>query len=570
MNITKKWHIVLYVTLIIAAGVAINLLCNGLVNRFGLPLYLDSIGTMFIAALDGPFPGMMVGFITNMIGGISDTSTFYYGTINVLIALIAGVASERGYFDSIKKTLSLIPFYMLLSIPCSILTFILYEFQIGDVVSKPAVVWLHEKLGLPVIASQMIGDFTVEIPDKLICLIVAFLLIRLVPIHIRHDIAKLSGRVHRRTMSDEESERRSSLRIQIAFWLFLAGFLIVAVAFFISYKAYMETKVAGYPDGNYDVMLLRKETLLYCGKMLSAVLGLLLCIVSFAMLLADQVVVTPLHKMSREMRRFAYDSEEGRNKSVAKIEKLNIKTENEIEELYNSMLKMVKDIDDYIDTTRKQASMISGLHVNIITTLADIVESRDETTGFHVKRTAEYCALIARELMESGHYTDEITDDYIDILTIAAPLHDIGKIKIPDAILNKPGKLDDDEYETIKTHTTLGKEMLENTRSTMGENSYLQMAEDIAYSHHEWWDGCKRGYPRQLSGQSIPLAARIMAVADVFDALVSKRPYKDGFPMEKAMSIIKEEAGTHFDPEVVEAMIRIETKIRAVMEKYSE
>ena len=569
MRITKKWHITVYVATLIIAGVIINRLCNGLVNYFGLPLYLDCIGTMFIAALDGPFPGMMVGFITNMIGGMSDTSTFYYGTINVLIALIAGLASERGYFDKLHKTIMLIPWYMLLSIPCSILTYILFEFTIGENVSSPAVTFLHNN-GLPVLLSQIIGDYAVEIPDKLISLIIAFLLYKLVPEKLRIDIEKFSGREHRRNLTDEEKEKRSSLRIQIAFWLTLAGALIVLVAFAISYKTCMEAKVAGYPDGNYDVVKLRTETLLYCGKMLSAVLGLLLCIVSFAMLLADQVVVMPLHKMAAEMHDFDYDTEEGRDRSIAKIEALNIKTENEIEELYHAMVKMVKEIDEYIDVTKYQASTISDLHVNIITTLADIVESRDETTGFHVRRTAEYCALIAKELMRSEKFTDEINDEFIRTLTIAAPLHDIGKIKIPDAILNKNGRLTDEEYDIIKTHTTSGMEMLEHAKETIGNTMYLDMAEDIAYSHHEWFDGSKKGYPQGLAGNDIPLAARIMAVADVFDALVSKRPYKDGFPMEKALAIITEESGTHFDPEVVDAMLRIKIKIRDVKEKYSE
>ena len=122
----------------------------------------------------------------------------------------------------------------------------------------------------------------------------------------------------------------------------------------------------------------------------------------------------------------------------------------------------------------------------------------------------------------------------------------------------------------IKTHPALGKDMLESAKATMGETAYLEMAEDIAYSHHEWWDGSDRGYPERISGINIPLSARIMAVADVFDALVSKRPYKDGMPIEKAMNIIVDEAGTHFDPEIVEAMLRVKTKIREVVEKYSD
>ena len=118
--------------------------------------------------------------------------------------------------------------------------------------------------------------------------------------------------------------------------------------------------------------------------------------------------------------------------------------------------------------------------------------------------------------------------------------------------LRSKGKLTEDEFETIKSHTVMGRKMLESTKNNLGATTYLAMAEDIAYYHHEWWDGCKRGYPERLSGTDIPLSARIMAVADVFDALVSRRPYKDPMTMEEAMDIIVEESGTHFDPDIVD------------------
>ncbi|MCR4610185.1 MAG: HD domain-containing protein [Eubacterium sp.] len=146
----------------------------------------------------------------------------------------------------------------------------------------------------------------------------------------------------------------------------------------------------------------------------------------------------------------------------------------------------------------------------------------------------------------------------------------MGKIKIPDAILNKPARLTDEEYDIIKTHVVLGKEMLDNASENLGTSAYLHMAKDIAYYHHEWWDGNKRGYPGAASGTDIPLSARIMAVADVFDALVSKRPYKDGYDMDKAVDIMKEEAGTHFDPAIIDALLDSREKLVTIIEKYSE
>lgn len=565
-NSRKKY--LAYTAIIIFFGVALNIGFSNIVSALGLPLYMDSVGTIFTAVVGGIAPGMFVGFLTNLIGGFSDSSTFYYGTINVLIALIAGIAADRGFFESCKKVLFVLGFYILLSIPCSILTYILFDCAIGDNVAS-TVVTLINKMGVPVLISQILGDFCVEIPDKFISLFIAYFLTKFVPMKIRTDYIELSGR-DVVNYNNKNFETRSSLRSQVALILFFSGLAIVIVAFLISYKTYLEAKVDGYPDGVYDMAVIRKETLLYSGKMLSAVLGLLLCIVSFSMILASRMVVLPLHKMSKEMRRFAYDSESGRDKSIEKIEALDIHTGNEIEELYISMSKTVKEIDEYIDTTTEQADTISKLHVNIITTLADIVESRDLTTGNHVKRTAEYCELLSYKLREKGIYAETLTDEYINTLKIAAPLHDIGKIKIPDAILNKPGRLTDEEYEIMKTHPSEGLRMLEGATETMGATEYFQMAKDIAHYHHEWWDGSAKGYPERISGTEIPLSARIMAVADVFDALVSKRPYKDGFPIEKAMDIIKEESGTHFDPEIVDVFLESKEELEKIISRYAE
>ena len=234
------------------------------------------------------------------------------------------------------------------------------------------------------------------------------------------------------------------------------------------------------------------------------------------------------------------------------------------------MSKTVKDVDDYIDKTNEQADTIAALHVNIITTLADIVESRDKVTGHHVKRTAEYCRLIAEELRREGKFTDVLTNEYIETLSIAAPLHDIGKIHISDAILNKKDRLTPQEFDDIKTHPGIGMEMLISATENLGDNAYMDMAKDIAYYHHEWYGDSDRGYPAGLTGENIPLAARIMAVADVFDALVSKRPYKDGMPVEKAIKIIIEEKGTHFDPDIVDAFLNIQDQVADVIEMYGE
>ena len=194
---------------------------------------------------------------------------------------------------------------------------------------------------------------------------------------------------------------------------------------------------------------------------------------------------------------------------------------------------------------------VSNMQSGLIKFMAEVVENRDDNTGGHIRRTAEYVESIAKELKKQGIYSDILTDRYMSDMIVAAPLHDIGKIHIPDAVLNKPGKLTEEEFEIMKTHTTAGEELLIRAQEELGESGYLNTALEMAAYHHEWWNG--KGYPYGVCGEEIPLCARIMAVADVFDALTSKRCYKSAMPLEKACAIIREESGTHFDPAVVEA-----------------
>ncbi len=189
-----------------------------------------------------------------------------------------------------------------------------------------------------------------------------------------------------------------------------------------------------------------------------------------------------------------------------------------------------------------------------ILALARLAEHRDNETGKHLDRVSLFCRLIARGLREDGWFADVISDEWIAILEKSAPLHDIGKVGVPDEILRKPGKLNADEWRVMKTHAEIGAQTL---RSVMGSSSaqpFLAMSHDIAYAHHEKWDG--GGYPRALSGEQIPLCARIVALADVYDALTSDRPYKKAWPHEVALSWLIQGSGTHFDPRVVDAFVR--------------
>lgn len=211
---------------------------------------------------------------------------------------------------------------------------------------------------------------------------------------------------------------------------------------------------------------------------------------------------------------------------------------------------------------------VADMQFHIISTLADIVENRDANTGGHIKRTAKYVEIIARELQREGKFPEILTGRYIEDMVVAAPLHDIGKIHVPDAVLNKPGRLTEEEFELMKCHTTFGRDLLDKAREELGETSYLNLAVDMAAYHHEWWDGS--GYPDGISGEEIPLCARIMAVADVFDALTSERCYKSAMPLEKAYRIIREESGTHFDPVVSGAFLATVTFSGLPADNYSK
>ncbi|MCX7828946.1 MAG: response regulator [Thermanaerothrix sp.] len=200
-----------------------------------------------------------------------------------------------------------------------------------------------------------------------------------------------------------------------------------------------------------------------------------------------------------------------------------------------------------------------------IEALSELAESRDETTGGHIIRTSHYCALLGRGLMELGLYRDQVDHDFIELLKKAAPLHDIGKVGIPDSILLKRAPLTPEEYDAMKNHTIMGEQALLKVLKKYPGHPLLQMGIQIARSHHEKWDGT--GYPDGLKGEEIPLAARIMAVADVYDALRCYRPYKTPLSHEESLFIIEEGSGDHFDPSVVEAFMAMETAFKTTSEK---
>lgn len=235
--------------------------------------------------------------------------------------------------------------------------------------------------------------------------------------------------------------------------------------------------------------------------------------------------------------------------------------------------------DDFIAKPFNAAELLvrvrAGLRVLSLETrdvaifsLAKLAESRDPETGHHLERVQYYSRALAQQLCRNSHDATEIDQELVRLIFLTSPLHDIGKVAIPDCVLRKPGRLTESEFNVMKTHATVGEDTLEAALRRYPEAQFLKVARDIAASHHERWDGT--GYPRGLAGENIPLCGRIVAVADVYDALTSKRVYKDAFDHVQARSIITEESGTHFDPAVVEAFLQIEDEFLAIHEQFRE
>jgi putative two-component system response regulator len=200
--------------------------------------------------------------------------------------------------------------------------------------------------------------------------------------------------------------------------------------------------------------------------------------------------------------------------------------------------------------------------------LAKLAESRDPETGAHLERVQNFSRVLAQQLPAIGHFAEEIDAEYIRLLYSTSPLHDIGKVGIPDSVLLKPGRLSDREFEIMKTHTSIGAQTLDAALTRFPKTRFLSMARDIAISHHERFDGT--GYPNQLAADNVPLSARIVALADVYDALTSKRIYKDAFTHDIAKGIIVKDSGTHFDSRIVDAFLAAEQSFISIRDRYRE
>ena len=333
-------------------------------------------------------------------------------------------------------------------------------------------------------------------------------------------------------------------------------------------------RTVAYAAADISMDEISSDEAMFFIKMLSLFFGLSIIIMSVVIELVNRGIVIPVNRMAFAAMKFSgttmiastMDTEkvnlEKIRNAADRVVDLKISSFDEIGNLYDSLSSMASDTYNFIARVQGQAERIRKMQEVIIMEFAEVVEARDKSTGNHIKKTAAYVEALAEQLKKEGKFADVLTDEFVQKLKRAAPLHDIGKIAVSDLILNKPGKLTDEEFAIMKSHTTEGwkilTKMVEDAGDTIDAN-YLNESIDMAHYHHEKWDGS--GYPTGIKGEEIPLSARIMAVADVFDALVAERVYKKPFTYEKAMAIITEGAGKHFDPEIVETFTHISEKL---------
>jgi putative two-component system response regulator len=238
--------------------------------------------------------------------------------------------------------------------------------------------------------------------------------------------------------------------------------------------------------------------------------------------------------------------------------------DDELREQSNELKNFNENLQEMVAQKTKN---VFHLQISILQTVADLVERRDGNTGGHIARTQRYLRLLLTALIDSGLYREQIDENWdIDLVILSSQLHDVGKIGIDDSILRKSGPLSEDEFNEIKKHTVYGAEIIDRMMDTAVENDFLRYAKVFAETHQEKWDGT--GYPHGLKGQNIPLLGRLMAIADVYDALVSERTYKKPFTHEEAVHIIIEEKGKHFDPILVDVFERITDQFRDVANNY--
>lgn len=682
-------------------GVVINMALNSLVSALDLPLYLDTVGTVLVAALGGYLPGVIVGFFTNAVKALSNPASLYYGTVNISIAFITPAFFSKGWHKKISGIIGMILLFTLIGGGLgALIPWLIEDISFdGEAVSSVIYETLHVSRG----AAQLSAGLIRDLPDKAITVLLVLAVVRLIPESSRH-LFRFSMWLQRPVAEDEAAHiGQSSVRVMslrkktlLVLGLSMATVAVAAssasliiytdaliddhiriaqgtariaagelngdhiddylksggdteeyrrlerelrnillsttdikylyiykimddgchvvfdldetgekpgdvIPFDEGFSEYIPDLLAGrtvdpiitndryghlltvyepvydsdgrcacYVGADVDVGKLAVMKRSFIAKSASIFLGFFVLLCTFVIWLVDYQLIIPINTVARGMNELTHASasQERMDEDVKMFRSLNIHTGDELENLYHSAGSMTRNQAEHLRSIRRLSDSTAKMQDGLIITMADLVESRDSDTGAHVQKTAAYVKIIVEGLKKKGYYLQKITPKFMSDVVRSAPLHDVGKINIPDEVLNKPGKLTDEEYEIMKTHTTAGKRIMENAISTVEGDNYLKEARNMAAYHHERWDG--KGYPEGIHGEVIPLSARIMAVADVFDALTSPRVYKPAFPLEKALAILEEGKGTQFDPKCVEVFMDALPEVKVILKKYNK
>ena len=544
-GLTRKVKLIL----VYSFFVFINIAVNRIVVHMGLPLYVDNIGTILGAVYGGYLPGIFIGYVTNIINSTDNLENMYYAGISVLIALSATFFAHKGFYKKLWKALLTVP----------VLAFM--GGGIGSVLT-----WFIYGAGNSFL-SQLWYDFRIDLLDKLITVLGAYLLILVLPKNLSSLLELTDWR--QRVMTRDELKKAEktvtrglSLRGRISLMITLVMIAGTFTTTIISYVLYRSFAVEQMEALGLTMAEVNTYSLSFVAKVMSLFLGFFVIVIALCIWFAKYHLTYPIDAMTFAAAQFHYNSDKEIDESVDYLKGLEVKTGDEIENLYNVLTKTISDTAFYIEDIKKKGEQIEKLQSGLIYILADMVESRDKCTGDHIKKSAGYVRLILDLLKENEVYPGQVNDEFIQSVINSAPLHDVGKIKVSDLILNKTSRLDDDEYTKMKQHTLFGKDVIERAKSLSPGSDYLDEALNLALYHHEKWDGT--GYPSGLKGEEIPLSARIMAVSDVFDALLSTRSYKKPFTFEQAMDIIKEGSGTSFDPNIVKLFVDNPERVKAI------
>ena len=544
-GLTRKVKLIL----VYSFFVFINIAVNRIVVHMGLPLYVDNIGTILGAVYGGYLPGIFIGYVTNIINSTDNLENMYYAGISVLIALSATFFAHKGYYKKLWKALLTVPVLAFMGGGVgSVLTWFIYGTENSFL-------------------SQLWYDFRIDLLDKLITVLGAYLLILVMPKNLSSLLELTDWR--QRVMTRDELKKAEktvtrglSLRGRISLMITLVMIAGTFTTTIISYVLYRSFAVEQMEALGLTMAEVNTYSLSFVAKVMSLFLGFFVIVIALCIWFAKYHLTYPIDAMTFAAAQFHYNSDKEIDESVDYLKGLEVKTGDEIENLYNVLTKTISDTAFYIEDIKKKGEQIEKLQSGLIYILADMVESRDKCTGDHIKKTAGYVRLILDLLKENEVYPGQVNDEFIQSVINSAPLHDVGKIKVSDLILNKTSRLDDDEYTKMKQHTLFGKDVIERAKSLSPGSDYLDEALNLALYHHEKWDGT--GYPSGLKGEEIPLSARIMAVSDVFDALLSTRSYKKPFTFEQAMDIIKEGSGTSFDPNIVKLFVDNPERVKAI------